>query len=229
MLGCAVQKLPLDRAAHRLLGVAVLVVGASCTHDFDGFRVGGASPAADPGGRDGAPVDGGSVLDSSAAAAEGAAGGGGAGGLPAAGAAGAPAAPSPEGARDARVDAARDARPDSAVVDAGSALDAAREASIRDARSEPESAADAANATDAAPSCDMLFGSAIGYLLCSETPTTCSFNTTLAQTTCNDLCASLGSVCVSALDNNGPPCVAVSFGDTCATVRNSEICECERP
>ena len=53
-------------------------------------------------------------------------------------------------------------------------------------------------------SCTELFGSAPDFVLCEETETTCSFNARMDGGTCDQMCASLGSVCVGALKNPPP-------------------------
>jgi hypothetical protein len=88
------------------------------------------------------------------------------------------------------------------------------------------------NATDAAPlvACDVLFGQAPGYQLCSEDEVSCSFNVNLAGETCTAACQMLQTTCLGAFDNNDDLCLPVeATGDTCDTTRSSEICVCARP
>jgi hypothetical protein len=90
--------------------------------------------------------------------------------------------------------------------------------------------ADAEPTTDAETSaaCDQRFGGIAGYLLCSETADTCSFNATTAGGTCTDVCAGVDSVCVTAHDNaEAAPCTLLAE-EPCDTPRNSEICTCSR-
>ena len=75
--------------------------------------------------------------------------------------------------------------------------------------------------------CDIIFGTADGYQLCSDSQTTCSFAVTTNGQTCNQICASFMSTCVAAYDNAGP--CEVLGQDTCDTPRTTEICECSRP
>ncbi len=80
-----------------------------------------------------------------------------------------------------------------------------------------------------APSCESLFGDVQGFILCEEAETTCSFNVRLEQSTCHQLCRSLGSTCVAAFDNENPNCIATpDSNDTCFMSRSTEICVCER-
>lgn len=85
-------------------------------------------------------------------------------------------------------------------------------------------------APSARRSCEALFGDAPGFRLCDETASTCSFNATTDGGTCDQMCQSLGSQCVGALDNEGASCHALSGSyDTCQSRRETEICVCERP
>src|SRR5688500_4146058 len=73
-------------------------------------------------------------------------------------------------------------------------------------------------------SCTELFGSAPDFVLCEETETTCSFNARIDGGTCDQMCASLGSPCVGAI-NNGESCEELpDNNDTCETSRSTEIC-----
>jgi hypothetical protein len=77
--------------------------------------------------------------------------------------------------------------------------------------------------------CTELFGSAPEFLLCGATETTCSFNAFTDGGTCEQMCASLGSVCAGAIDNDGSSCTEIpGSADTCQTPRQNEICVCER-
>ncbi len=79
------------------------------------------------------------------------------------------------------------------------------------------------------PSCEALFGDAPRFVLCDETETTCSFNALTDGGTCNQMCRSLGSRCVGAIDNDGNSCREIRGSrDTCDTRRQTEICICER-
>jgi hypothetical protein len=76
--------------------------------------------------------------------------------------------------------------------------------------------------------CDEIYGAVPGYVACSETGDSCSFNATLNNGTCGALCSSLGKVCITAHDNGIEPCVA-GPEETCDTMRGTEICTCSRP
>ena len=79
-------------------------------------------------------------------------------------------------------------------------------------------------------SCTELFSDAPEFLLCGETTTTCSFNARTGGDTCDELCVSLGSTCVGAINNEGSSCQEIPGStDTCQTRRETEICICERP
>lgn len=78
------------------------------------------------------------------------------------------------------------------------------------------------------PSCDEQFGAANGYQLCSETPTTCTFDVMADNTSCDDQCALFGSTCEDARDSDaGAPCVD-SGGTSCGTPHNAVMCTCAR-
>ncbi|MBN2358851.1 MAG: hypothetical protein JXR83_05315, partial [Deltaproteobacteria bacterium] len=79
------------------------------------------------------------------------------------------------------------------------------------------------------PSCDSLYGGVNGYELCHENATTCEFAATTSSSTCGVLCFGLGQTCLDAFDNVTPVCDRREWmGDTCDTVRGSEICVCTR-
>lgn len=85
---------------------------------------------------------------------------------------------------------------------------------------------------DAMPlvACDVLFGEAPGYQLCSEDAVSCSFNVNLAGETCTIACQRLETTCLAAFDNETELCVPIEVtGDTCDLARQSEICVCARP
>ncbi len=85
---------------------------------------------------------------------------------------------------------------------------------------------------DAMPlvTCEMLFGAAPGYQLCSENDLSCSFNVNLAGETCTIACERLETTCLEAFDNADDLCAPIeATGDNCDTARGSEICVCARP
>jgi hypothetical protein len=73
------------------------------------------------------------------------------------------------------------------------------------------------------------YGSATGYMLCSETTTECRFAATTSGSNCGALCTSLGGTCIDGDDNGAMPCVATTTADTCATNRTTTICVCSKP
>lgn len=77
-------------------------------------------------------------------------------------------------------------------------------------------------------SCTDLFGGVSEFVLCEETDETCSFNVFLDQSNCHQLCRSLGSRCVDAVNNTDACNALPNSDDTCLTRRNDEICTCER-
>lgn len=82
--------------------------------------------------------------------------------------------------------------------------------------------------TGADPSCDALFGTAPGYLYCTETPDACHFNADTGGGNCNQMCASLDSTCVAAFDNSHACTIIRPNMDTCETNRSTEICACAK-
>lgn len=88
-----------------------------------------------------------------------------------------------------------------------------------------------ASVPDAVPAatCDEMFSQAPGYELCAEDEASCSFNVALAGTACTTACQLLGTTCLGAFDNNEILCEPVpETGDTCDTIRQSNICVCAR-
>ncbi len=80
-----------------------------------------------------------------------------------------------------------------------------------------------------APTCDELYGSAPGYLLCDESQDECTFSAQINGGSCSDLCTSFGATCIAAYDNGaGDSCVVQSLSDTCFTLRVTEICVCSK-
>lgn len=81
-----------------------------------------------------------------------------------------------------------------------------------------------------AATCDETFGAAPGYLLCEETPDTCSFNATLTMTSCDAMCMMFGSTCTAAFTNMASDCASIDVATTCddATAMD-HICVCAKP
>jgi hypothetical protein len=85
---------------------------------------------------------------------------------------------------------------------------------------------------DAMPlvACDVLFGEAPGYQLCSEDELSCSFNVALLGETCTAACILLETTCLAAFANEDVDlCAPLVTDDTCDTARQSQICVCARP
>jgi hypothetical protein len=92
---------------------------------------------------------------------------------------------------------------------------------------------------DREQSCEAQFGAAPGYEFCSGTASLCSFNASTGEPptgndttrmgTCAAMCQQFGSRCVAALDNEAPGCTpSPNNAGTCETLRQTEICVCER-
>jgi hypothetical protein len=94
------------------------------------------------------------------------------------------------------------------------------------------STGDGPGSTGASLTCDELFGAAPGYILCMETPDACHFSAITGGGNCDQLCATFGSVCLGAFDNNnvvGQECTVIRPSmDTCATYREVELCVCAK-
>lgn len=81
--------------------------------------------------------------------------------------------------------------------------------------------------------CDDIYSTASGYILCQETATSCEFNANTPNGNCQTLCTSFsGQTCLGAHDNPdtaGQECNAnLGAGDDCSTNRGTEICVCSR-
>jgi hypothetical protein len=79
------------------------------------------------------------------------------------------------------------------------------------------------------PSCNSIYGTVAGYLLCVQTATTCRFLQVAATgaPSCTSVCAAHGGTCSSA-DNGDPGSCGVTGTATCATLFASSICVCSR-
>lgn len=77
--------------------------------------------------------------------------------------------------------------------------------------------------------CDAVFGSAAGYLLCEETDETCSFNVTLAMTSCTALCMTFEATCIDGFENSASDCASQGASVGCDAVANDNICVCAKP
>jgi hypothetical protein len=79
------------------------------------------------------------------------------------------------------------------------------------------------------PTCDEIFGTAAGYLLCAEDDVSCSFNVDNLGESCNIICGLFGQLCLGALDNPGDGTCFVQGNSTCdATGKGNTICICTK-
>lgn len=79
-----------------------------------------------------------------------------------------------------------------------------------------------------APSCVDVFGDAPAFELCAERPTSCEFRVQLAGQSCNMVCASYGTSCLTARNDASfaPFCATTGGTWTCGQTGMSAICEC---
>jgi len=112
---------------------------------------------------------------------------------------------------------------DAALPDTGLDATLLPDVAASDVTSSDQTAADAAVAT-----CDQLFGTASGYLLCSEAADRCEFAILINGLTCADLCQSFGRGCVGAFGNVDPNRCTHVGTETCSMARTDEICVCAR-
>lgn len=83
---------------------------------------------------------------------------------------------------------------------------------------------------DAPSRCDATFGSARGYILCSETPTSCSFVVALDGDDCNIVCNDGGERCTGATNDGPAGLECMGMGSwACGQNGISAICTCSRP
>jgi len=81
------------------------------------------------------------------------------------------------------------------------------------------------------PSCNELFGSASGYVLCLENETSCSFNANTGGVSCDGICGSFGAVCLDAIDNPsvvGQECIAQGMSFCANAAKGTTICVCSK-
>lgn len=204
---------------------------AACTADFGQFDFSGLSSVRDAGADASTAANGGSGARGSGGRSSGD-GGANSGGRPSGGSTGAGGSARDSGnAPDADV-GLRDAAADTGAVTDGRAPDA--NVTGPDAAPAEASVADG-NASDAggdasASACDVRYGAADGYTLCSSTPTSCTFYVFTRGSNCEALCASLSGSCIDAANNQGAqPCVIGNPSDTCQTARDDTICTCSSP
>jgi hypothetical protein len=80
-----------------------------------------------------------------------------------------------------------------------------------------------------AATCDEIFGTAAGYVLCEDNADNCSFNVMLGMTSCDALCMSFGSTCIEGFTNSATGCVtdgALACDDATTT---ESVCRCAKP
>lgn len=78
-------------------------------------------------------------------------------------------------------------------------------------------------------SCDELFGTAAGYVLCEDNPDNCSFNVMLAMTSCDALCTSFGATCIEGFTNSATGCVTDGALACDDATTNESVCRCTKP
>ncbi|HVU03513.1 MAG TPA: hypothetical protein VHE30_17260 [Polyangiaceae bacterium] len=81
---------------------------------------------------------------------------------------------------------------------------------------------------DSGTSCDALYSAAPGYVLCTETATTCRFGANTNGGSCRTVCSDLGGNCLDQDDNGNDACTATNPTDDCNTTRQNAICVCTR-
>jgi hypothetical protein len=88
---------------------------------------------------------------------------------------------------------------------------------------------DGDSTSGAKPSCDEQYGDSPDYLLCEETPESCSFNATIANTiSCNDVCSMGGGTCIEAHLNEEDLCLSTGPAACDQNDFNDGICVCSR-
>jgi hypothetical protein len=111
-----------------------------------------------------------------------------------------------------------------------STTDASASSPDDDASASADDAADGdESSTGMVPSCDEQYGGAPDYLLCEETPESCSFNATIANTiSCNDVCSMFGGTCIEAHLNEEDLCLSTGPASCDQNDFNDGICVCTR-
>jgi hypothetical protein len=85
------------------------------------------------------------------------------------------------------------------------------------------------SSSGAAPSCDEQYGEAADYLLCDESPESCSFNVTIAMTiSCDDVCSMFGGTCIEAHLNEEDLCESTGRASCDQSDFDDGICVCTR-
>jgi hypothetical protein len=78
------------------------------------------------------------------------------------------------------------------------------------------------------PSCDDLFGLAVGYELCFEDDVQCGFDVDMLGNSCATICGSFGAACLGAIDNPGAGGCTENGPEGCDIVHGTEICICAK-
>lgn len=82
------------------------------------------------------------------------------------------------------------------------------------------------------PTCDELFGTASGYVLCMHDATSCTFNVNPNGNTCTTICDSYGQTCLGGIDNPGDAgtecMIQGPFDCDDGSGKSSTICICTR-
>lgn len=76
--------------------------------------------------------------------------------------------------------------------------------------------------------CDQIFGTADGYLLCMEDETSCTFALNTGNNNCNVVCSSFGEVCLGAIDNPTGVTCDQQGASSCDVTKGSTICICSK-
>lgn len=78
-------------------------------------------------------------------------------------------------------------------------------------------------------SCDDVFGTAPGYILCEDNPDNCSFNVMLGMTSCDALCMMFGATCIEGLTNAMAGCTTDGVLACDDATTNESVCRCTKP
>jgi len=88
---------------------------------------------------------------------------------------------------------------------------------------------DGASSDVTRPPCATTFGGISGFVLCTETATTCRFYAITGGHSCNASCTSVGSSCIAEENDDSAGAVCDTLGaSTCASNGNDAICTCAR-
>jgi hypothetical protein len=77
--------------------------------------------------------------------------------------------------------------------------------------------------------CIQMYGSAPGFVLCTASADSCSFNaSTGVGSSCLVLCESLGGMCIGGFNNGSEPCVEGGMIPCTNDANGSDICVCSQ-